>query len=344
MSKRIEWVDVCKGFAMLLVMMGHTSFSTPIKTWLYTFHVPMFYFLSGYVFSVKKYSGFKEFLLAKSKTLLLPMVILGMIICISDAFVIPESPIAETLIKRVAGIFIELRGGAFDIKLWFIVSIFVAEVMFYMIIKFTKGNVKGIIAVLCICSLCAFTYTKVINRICPWAIETALVAVGYLGAGYLVRNYTNDFIVNLHRLRWMIIMAILSFGYMFLCYTLDYPVGMDIYSDKLGAYPYSYIGAFAGIFFSISVFQHFENARILKYIGVNSFIYYAFHKSLFLIYDKLIENFGISFFETVNVNIKGSVYVALSILIIAVFAWLINNYAPWIMGRTRTKEKHKNEI
>ena len=47
----------------------------------------------------------------------------------------------------------------------------------------------------------------------------------------------------------------------------------------------------------------------------------------------------INFLDNMNIG-----YVALSILIIAVFAWLINNYAPWIMGRTRTKEKHKNEI
>ena len=72
-KKRIDWVDMSRGFAMLLVMLGHTYCAESIRYWFYTFHVPLFFFLSGYVFSTKKYNSFKEFLISKIKTLFVPI-------------------------------------------------------------------------------------------------------------------------------------------------------------------------------------------------------------------------------------------------------------------------------
>ena len=49
-SKRIEFVDVAKGIATILVIIGHLSYTPDmIKIWLYTFHIPLFFFLSGFV-------------------------------------------------------------------------------------------------------------------------------------------------------------------------------------------------------------------------------------------------------------------------------------------------------
>ena len=38
-TKRIDWIDAAKGFAILLVMMGHSDPPEVVMTWLYTFHV-----------------------------------------------------------------------------------------------------------------------------------------------------------------------------------------------------------------------------------------------------------------------------------------------------------------
>lgn len=73
--KRVEWVDMLKGFGIILVMLGHASFPEALVTEIYTFHMPLFFFLSGYVFSIKKYSNFKDFLIHKAKTLLLPLMV-----------------------------------------------------------------------------------------------------------------------------------------------------------------------------------------------------------------------------------------------------------------------------
>lgn len=56
---RIEWVDILKGIAIICVFIGHTTndnygnISGLLHMWIYSFHMPLFFFLSGYVFSIK---------------------------------------------------------------------------------------------------------------------------------------------------------------------------------------------------------------------------------------------------------------------------------------------------
>lgn len=52
---RVQYIDRLKGLAIILVVMGHIfGFNQPedgINTFIYTFHMPLFMFLSGLVIS-----------------------------------------------------------------------------------------------------------------------------------------------------------------------------------------------------------------------------------------------------------------------------------------------------
>jgi fucose 4-O-acetylase-like acetyltransferase len=51
MSKRIEYLDIAKGIGILLVVLGHNDFeviSPFVQRLIYSFHMPLFFFLSGY--------------------------------------------------------------------------------------------------------------------------------------------------------------------------------------------------------------------------------------------------------------------------------------------------------
>ena len=67
MKKRIEWIDNLKAFACFLVVIGHliqslqkasidnyTSITTYINWFIYLFHMPIFFALSGYIYSFKR--------------------------------------------------------------------------------------------------------------------------------------------------------------------------------------------------------------------------------------------------------------------------------------------------
>ena len=51
MPKRIEYLDIAKGIGILLVVLGHNDFeviSLFMQRLIYSFHMPLFFFLSGY--------------------------------------------------------------------------------------------------------------------------------------------------------------------------------------------------------------------------------------------------------------------------------------------------------
>lgn len=49
---RIEWVDILKGLAILLVVVGHMEYAegtaNPGRMLIYSFHMPLFFMLAGY--------------------------------------------------------------------------------------------------------------------------------------------------------------------------------------------------------------------------------------------------------------------------------------------------------
>lgn len=46
-KERIEYVDIAKGYLILLVVLGHLLPESVVKTWIYSFHIPAFFALSG---------------------------------------------------------------------------------------------------------------------------------------------------------------------------------------------------------------------------------------------------------------------------------------------------------
>lgn len=72
-KNRINWIDFGKGFAIFLVVIGHVftglfdsgKFTSDVKwlsiviAFIYTFHIPVFFALSGYFF--KSVENFKEY-------------------------------------------------------------------------------------------------------------------------------------------------------------------------------------------------------------------------------------------------------------------------------------------
>ena len=68
-KNRIRWIDVAKGLGIFYVVTGHVFFNDDVKSWLVSFHMPLFLFLSGYLFNYKK---IKQLLISKTKTMIGP--------------------------------------------------------------------------------------------------------------------------------------------------------------------------------------------------------------------------------------------------------------------------------
>lgn len=67
--KRINWIDMAKGLAIVCVVLGHSGYST-IELFVNSFHMPLFFIIAGYTFNSKKDAS--SFITQKSIRLLLP--------------------------------------------------------------------------------------------------------------------------------------------------------------------------------------------------------------------------------------------------------------------------------
>lgn len=48
-TTRLTWVDIAKGLAIILVIIGHTApFGSIARNTIFSFHMPLFFLLSGY--------------------------------------------------------------------------------------------------------------------------------------------------------------------------------------------------------------------------------------------------------------------------------------------------------
>ncbi|WP_270224197.1 acyltransferase family protein [Lactiplantibacillus pentosus] len=59
MAKRIEWIDIAKGIAILAVVVGHTlgPYNGQLfGSLIFAFHMPIFFMLSGYLSSTPAHS------------------------------------------------------------------------------------------------------------------------------------------------------------------------------------------------------------------------------------------------------------------------------------------------
>lgn len=52
-NKRNDTYDIVKGIAIILMVIGHSGCPYYLKNYIYLFHMPIFYFVSGYFFNEK---------------------------------------------------------------------------------------------------------------------------------------------------------------------------------------------------------------------------------------------------------------------------------------------------
>jgi len=66
-TKRLQYVDIARGIAMICIILGHLG-NPAINRVVFTFHVPIFFFITGYFTSTKRSKN-------KIRTLLVPYAI-----------------------------------------------------------------------------------------------------------------------------------------------------------------------------------------------------------------------------------------------------------------------------
>ena len=77
MKQRDETIDIAKAIGIIAVVLGHTEFT--YSNFLYQFHLPLFFFLSGMVWNERKINDPPKYIISKIRSLYIPFILYELI-------------------------------------------------------------------------------------------------------------------------------------------------------------------------------------------------------------------------------------------------------------------------
>ena len=277
-AKRIDWIDMAKGYGMLAVIIAHIC-SGPLHTWIYTFHMPLFFFLSGYVFSNK--DNFDLFIKKKARSLLIPYFTLGIpMVAFKVLFSLYQKTFTvDSTIELIRNFVFQKRLWT----LWYIACLFFLNIIFYLITKFAKNNISKAVIVIGM-TLLGLVYYKSGGNPLPWNIDVCFTAIPFFFVGYVLKlnKEATEKVLSKKFISVLlfVVFGLLNvvFGYLNIRTTCN---GLEMFDSEYANPFFTYISAFAGIF-AVIIFSGFFTIKPIRYIGENSLVYYAWHQTIMI--------------------------------------------------------------
>lgn len=142
-KKYYEEIDILKGIAIAMVILGHAVIRYPINLhevawtklvydWVETMHMPLFFLISGYCFSF--HGDYWPFLKKKIQRILIPYVVFNLIDCVPRATLSFLVNRPKSIGESIESIF--LYGGEY----WFLYALFAFFVVFPLICPYVKST------------------------------------------------------------------------------------------------------------------------------------------------------------------------------------------------------------
>lgn len=348
-KKRIHWIDMIRAFSILCIVFGHvivhSNQLTPVYRYLNTFHVPIFFVISGFLFSLKKETNFKLFTREKFKRIMVPYFIFATLFLVP--YYLFGSGTNENLYgqaqnawwKPILGI---IYGNGHEnylqqnSALWFLPCLFVLELIYYGIEKIKQSKFSqmkekkfyGIIMVIFL--LIGYLDYQIEHIRLPWGIDIALVMINFMTLGKLLTIYFNQGkTVHIFVPLICIFIGILGYGLNgeVSCMKHDY-----------GNYWLFIVLAMVSCLGFMLLFSRWKKNEIVEMIGKNTMGILIFHKLFVVVFQTKLGAISTSL-KTGNlfIQIMISIVVLLIVTIISLIVTkVVKKTMPFLLGEKRT--------
>ncbi|HIE25447.1 MAG TPA: hypothetical protein EYP74_05530 [Anaerolineales bacterium] len=289
MSKRIQYIDIAKGIGILLVVLGHNdmnAYHPLLHRFIYAFHIPLFFFLSGIFFNPNR--DFKTLVKKRFDGLIKPLIFAILLIYGISVFFgkMSFATAGGRLLKSMY-----MTGPYLNwVQLWFLPILFLVNVYAYFFYKSTKRIKKDwirwliLLITLWIGTLpLPYMWTLDIELFgkslslygAPANVDLILLAgFFFILAREMYRTLPESFFSS--KITFLA-SALVLFGMVF---TLDIPVDFNI--RQYTSLPLNTIEAIVGIIFILTLSKQIEEhlsglTRVLSYVGSLTLSILVFH-------------------------------------------------------------------
>lgn len=324
-KKRLGWLDIGKGIAMLFIMMSHTIWVPDIYCQFFKpIYLSFFFCASGFVFSLK--NNFAEFFMNKFRTLMIPWFTLSVISILSSQIITTGN---HTLKNDVTGLFLQIRGK--DDYMWFIACLFVAELLFYVVVRYITLKFRYFVYVFGLAY--SITLYKIGVGSLPWHLQTMGVALFLLGLGFEFKN-NHERCMKLINTKMLVCSGLAYLVFMlFKLYVIK-----DLNVIRVNQYDNNaftwIVGSLLALFFFLQIICKIENNRVLEFIGRNTLVYFAFQFKFQRVFEIMAGKINMPNWPFAEWYIS-FISVAFETIGLAVVAIIFNRYFYVLLGKKK---------
>lgn len=315
---RYYWLDVTKFIGIFLIVLCHFPISKYTAKFLWTFQVPLFFFISGYLF---KETTTKDFLDKLKFRLILPYIYIYLLTVLLTVLLKSDFNITH-IVRMILGLFWGTHSypDFINSALWFLPALISVQLLYFFLVR--KATLFYF-ALLCVSVL---LYLKAYLNLF-FSVDLALLGLNFFVAGVLVKKY--DCVGTLRaRPELAFILFVLS-----LLTTMDFAyLGNVWYAGK--HYSISLLGGLFGIVMTITLSILVETvtkpSAFITYISNSTLFIFCFHVFSSPAAQVIVDALAIK-----TMIVSSLLATVLSILLLLPINRLIVRFVPELIGIKR---------
>ena len=335
---RVSYIDIAKAIGIFIVILGHVaSVGTPLKTFLYTFHMPLFFMLTGMTYKWPAdgtWSSTKKRIARNTGILLVPYILFALIYSKLSFCNLAFIGYSSWHTLRMAGSLSSL---------WFLMALFMSHVYLLALFKVLPKKYVGNPILLIITALLFLAIGYLLpyggKYGYPWMTNVAFVGAAFIFMGMLFRKLGDGYSKISTAWRWGILIVTV-FLFIVMIPTNHPTPGYVLMADAL----YGNISLFTltAILGSASVllFSHvsdvlFSRISLLLWIGRNTLGIFLVHKFIVSNAHIVLMRLGVDYNNVAAACVIAVLVLAVSCLFVAA----INKYLPFLF-KYEINEQH----
>lgn len=321
---------------MACVIIAHPlNIPADIEMWIYSFHMPLFFMISGATFRYDKYASFTQCCFDQAKRLLIPYVVMYTVctpfwilnhIVFGDSETSPWNLILGFLTAN------ESLGTMSNGALWFLPALFLTSVVFWFLTDLHERGKVNIAGSISACFLLGMLLTTYIDSAFPWHIQcipmiTVFYFMGHAGMTAL-HKHQNTIAAIGNTAMAMTSITLLAIG----TWAAFANGKISVHSNSYNTFALALM-SIVGISGGLTVMlMKLPVIKPLDFIGRQSIIFLGYHVPI------------MRFFEqcplTAEFSENNPLWISLAcIAILFPIAYLINRFMPILAGRIPARLK-----
>ena len=321
---RLIWIDVAKTVGIFLIVFSHIVQSGFAESFLWTFHVPLFFFISGYL---TKPRGDREFVTGVTRRLVLPYIYIYVVTVLVAAVARSDYDL-HSILRALAGLIYGTHSYPWFVNdaLWFLPSLITVEFLYTFCVRRFAPSYLLFLGV-----SYALYREHYLNLF--FSIDLSLLGLNFFLAGVLARRFDVFRSIVAHRTR-LVTVAVLGTA----CTAAAASIRNVWYAGE--HYALSLGAGLAGILMVVSasmllapLFGSHRHARtLITFISANTLFIFCFH-----VFSNPVATDMLAPVALGPPLTRGAATAIVSIALLVPFNLLVRRFVPELIGLRRVR-------